>query len=381
MVPKKICLFTAHSPKGGGGAVILNSLIDKLPNIELEWKYVANLPAKGFEKGYLGRGLMGGKLLPDIWNTYLMLSDKNCSIINDITDKLLKVECDVYWIVSHNEGLRIALELKRAQPNKPIHLTIHDDWEGALCARSRRYRFYGKLVRKITISVLNQVNSFDVVSTGMQSYYEKISGKNGVVIHRYLPEIKTIKKDRLNINRDNIKIGHIGSLYKKKDFLYFLKLLKLYGLQKDVSFSIHLWGSKMDFTDVSEDLRTLIYVHEDLPEKEVVEKLKECTFVYAMYPFDENYSIFRKTSLPTKLSSYVLAQIPIFGHAPYDSTLSDFLLTTKTGHLWSNSNVEEGFKIIDMLINKNILSKNWSSARDRYFSEKNLTNLQVVMRI
>src|ERR1700744_6376060 len=102
---------------------------------------------------------MGGRFIKDVLQTRKMLSNGKILLIDNLVQKLIQIECDEYWIVSHNEGIRVAIELARRQ-NRPVHLTVHDDWAGALCARSIRYRFMSGLAKKMTVQVLKAVSSF-----------------------------------------------------------------------------------------------------------------------------------------------------------------------------------------------------------------------------
>jgi hypothetical protein len=91
-----------------------------------------------------------------------------------------------------------------------------------------------------------------------------------------------------------------------------------------------------------------------------------------MYPLNKGLHTFSKTSLPTKLSSYLQAARPIFGHGPADSTLAEFLGTTKLGGMWSVRDKQEGFKALDVIIALNPGHQQWQEARRLYFGEKNL---------
>jgi hypothetical protein len=81
---------------------------------------------------------------------------------------------------------------------------------------------------------------------------------------------------------------------------------------------------------------------------------------------------FSKTSLPTKLSSYLQAARPIFGHGPADSTLAEFLGTTKLGGMWSVRDKQEGFKALEIITGLNPDHQKWQEARRLYFGEKTL---------
>ena len=381
--PIKICLFTAHSPLSGGGSVIIQSLISNLPGFSIVWKYNSAHLDAGYENGYMGPSIMGGKLLKDIWNTWKILSGRESLLINDLVNKLLAEDCDAYWIISHNEGLRIALELANRQSYKPVHLTFHDDWAGALCARSKRYNFLTSLAKKLTGLAIEKVSSFDVISEEMQVYYQKLYKRKGGVCHRYLGSDNLHNSvEIVSEGSEIIKIGHIGSIYDINEFIDFLKLLVEFVRIKQKSFLINMWGSHLKIEDIPVNLRSHVKLHTGEPESLVIPELSRCNFVYSMYPMSIHLRTFGKTSLPTKLTSYLQVGRPIFGQGPSDSTLANFLHKTEIGLIWTNKNIRDGIKILDnillMKVDKSIVKK----ARDNYFGEKNLnTMLEVFSRV
>lgn len=377
---KKICLFTAHSPQTGGGAVILRSLIKHLPEYDIRWKYIAGKPAREYEEGYLGQGIMGGALLDDIKNTWLMLRGKKQERINAIVQNLLDTECDAYWVVSHNEGIRVAIELATLQNKRPVHMTVHDDWSGALSGRSVRYRFMAGMADKITIKAINTVNSVDVISRGMQAYYQQLAGRQSEVCHRYLPP-EALKINATGTgNASQITVGHIGSLYDKQDFVNFLNLLQEFGRAKNKTVSVKMWGyhPKKKDEGFPGHLAPMVTINKDLPEELAIEELVKCDFVYSMYPFSKRLRIFSKTSLPTKLSTYVQCCRPIFAHGPAESTLAAFIQDTGTGVMWTSADKQAGFRLLETVTGSAPGSIDWEGARRQFFGEKNLETLKKV---
>ncbi len=370
---QKICLFTAHSPQTGGGAVILRSLVKHLPEFSIEWKYLALKPANGYEQGYMGNGIMGSSLIKDILGTWQMLTGSRVSKIDEVVNKLLATDCDAYWVVSHNEGLRVAIELSRLQKKRPVHLTVHDDWAGALSARSVRYRFMAGLAKKMTINALQQVSGVDLISRGMQAYYHQLSNRKGEICHRYLPSDSINPSTNPAKSKDGaLNIGHIGSIYDKTDFIRFIQLLQEFEKLKGIKVTVNMWGYHPRKNDIPPEYFDIIKMHKDLPEEKAIPELAKSDFVYSMYPFTKKLAIFGQTSLPTKLTSYVQACRPIFGHGPVDSTLSEFLQNTATGLLWSGSNKAEGLELLEKISRLSPGISNWQKAREDYFGEKNL---------
>jgi hypothetical protein len=107
----------------------------------------------------------------------------------------------------------------------------------------------------------------------------------------------------------------------------------------------------------------------------VIEELQQCRFVYAMYPFAENLAAFVRTSLPTKLSTYVMAQRPILGHAPDESTLTSFLRNTKVGSLWTTLQLADGRQAIADAAAAKPDESSWRRARDAYFGDENAESM------
>lgn len=369
----RICLFTAHSPNIGGGSVIIKSLIKGLPELDINWNYLAESPSIGYEVGFMGPGIMGSSLFKDVYQTFLMLSGRSVNRINEIVKQLLATECDSFWIVSHNEGIRVAIELTRLQNKRPVHLTVHDDWAGALCARSIRYKFMARLADKMTILALTVVTSVDVISKGMRDYYLKISNRKAEICHRYL-ELNSIGSFNhlFPLDESQLVVGHIGSIYKNSDLAEFLSLLANYGKLKGIKVVLNMWGYHASKKDIPDKFKDLIKINDHLSEDKAIIELSKCNFVYSMYPQNAQLQIFGKTSLPTKLTSYVQACRPIFGHGPSDSTLADFLKDTDTGVMWTSNNIEKGLELIEKLRTTRDNKLNWIKARDNYFGPQNL---------
>jgi hypothetical protein len=372
-MPYKICLFTAHSPDIGGGSVIIKSLIENLPEADIRWNYLSDKPSAGYEFGFMGPGIMGSSLFKDVYNTFLMLSDRSVKRIDEIVKKLLAIECDSYWIISHNEGLRVAIELIRLQHTRPVHLTVHDDWAGALCARSFRYKFMAHKANKMTILALTKAISVDVVSRGMQEYYLKISYRKSEICHRYLDLSSIGKYNHLyRIDHSLLVVGHIGSIYDNSDLIGFLSLLATYGKLKGIKAVLNMWGYHAGKKDIPDEFKDLIKINEHLSEDKAIIELTKCNFVYCMYPQISKLRIFSKTSLPTKLTSYVQACRPIFGHGPSDSTLAEFLKNTDTGVMWTSNDLKNGLDLIEELRISSYDKLKWIKARDSYFGSQNL---------
>jgi hypothetical protein len=369
MPEKRICLFTAHSPKSGGGGTILRSLVENMPNVAITWCYTGS-KIGGYEEGHMGAGIMGGNILNDIISTFTMLNGFDNKRITELVDKMLNVPCDIYWIVSHNEGLRVAFELARRQKKRPVHLTVHDDWGGALAAQSVRYRLFGGAADKLTIKTLQAVTSFDVISCGMQKYYKQMSGLNGEICHRFLSEqsinVKSFKGET------KVNIGHIGRLYKKSSLVSLITLLKKFYEPKGITPVVKLWGCHLNSDDLPFPLRNNVCFYPTASEDEVIPQLEACDILYAMYPLEKRLEVFAQTSLPTKLTSYLQAGRPILAHCRQNSTLAKYINATGLGVIWKSDNEKDGMAALEKISSISLTKEDLLNARERYFGDNNL---------
>jgi len=369
MQKQQICLFTAHSPASGGGGTILRSLVANMPSLSVTWCYTGS-KTNGYEEGFLGTGVMGGNILKDIISTFKMLNGFDHAGINHLVNKMLQIPCDAYWIVSHNEGLRIALELAERQTRRPVHLTVHDDWGGALVPQSVRYSLFAAPANRLTIKTLKAVSSFDVISYGMQKYYKDISGMHGEVCHRFL-STQQINVGN-NIDAKTLTVGHIGRLYKKGSLVTLLKLLKKFYEPKGITPIVKLWGCHLNADSLPADLRSNVCFYPTASETDVIPQLANCDMLYAMYPLEKKLKVFAQTSLPTKLTSYLQAGRPILAHCPKDSTLTEFIDSTGLGMLWHSDSEAEGMAALAQMSSVGLTKDGLFKARERYFGESNL---------
>jgi hypothetical protein len=92
----KICLFTAHSPSGGGGGAILRSLVPELAaEYEISWCYVSAQAAAGYESGWLGAPVIGrSNFVVDIAATTALLAGHKSKAWELLLEKMSSLECD-----------------------------------------------------------------------------------------------------------------------------------------------------------------------------------------------------------------------------------------------------------------------------------------------
>jgi len=319
----RIALFTPFSPDIGGGAIQLKSVLPHLGEFDLNWYYLASAKAGSYPGIWLGPQLIGGRLASDLARaTQLLVLGKSLRL----QEVVASMDADLYWIVAMNEGVLVALALTKL--GKAVHLTVHDD-PVSVFRRSSRYRVLSPLMSRWFSRLLQSVKSVDVISSGMRDLYHEKFGIEAAVVYRYVESLPRLR-NRI-IAGDVLRVGHIGIVYHAREFRGFVEALQMHGRKLGVSIKLRKRGRSREFERVQLDYPDMVEDLGNIPESSAIEQLSKCHFLYSMYPCGRRFEVFRKTSQPMKLSTYVQAQRPIFAHAPEDSTLASVVRRYRIG--------------------------------------------------
>jgi hypothetical protein len=265
--------------------------------------------------------MAGGRIWRDLGRSVALWSGVPTRSLRRVLSALRSRGTDKYWVVGANEGIVVARAL--AREGARVHLTIQDDLPDGVFARSQRYRFLPPLVRPTFEATLRQVASVDVTSDGMQSYYRQRLGLSSVVVH---PFVSALPPPTPSHPPDGeLVVGHLGSIYAADDWRSFVRALEAVAKRTNRKPKMIMIGLAPKFRPVAAEFRDTISLIDDLPEPEAVSRLGRCHFLYAMYPFDPRSDVFRRTSLPTKITSYLKCRRPVFAHSPAGSTLLDIV--------------------------------------------------------
>jgi len=377
----RVALFTIDPPDKGATSVIIQSFIPQLSPATIQWFYLSRQRGQYPGATHLGAPLIGrGSVVSDMLSAGRLFTVLGHPFVTGLAKEILAWKPDIVWIVGQNEGLPLARELANLKGPR-LHLTFHDD-PSALCSRSRRYRILLPLASRLTKSLLAKADSVDVVSEGMKKYYESKAAVRGSVIFRYLdPAINSdsIPNDGANTK---IRIGHVGSLYRPDELGHFLRCLKEMEKQGPQRFEF------VNFGVVSRSMKTLerrfpgvIRQMGHLSESEAVAQLQSCDFVYVMYPFSARYKIFRRTSLPLKLSTYFLASRPIFAHCPPDSSLAEVMSRFNLGTMVSSVKPNDLIAGVNQILTFRLIASEVQRAREHYCGYQNVLRLRSALQI
>jgi hypothetical protein len=322
----RIALFTPYSPEIGGGSVQLRSHLAQLPDLNVEWYYLANVPVQGGHRHWLGKPVPPWQFATDLSARCGFLPGSTKPIRN-IVDQL---NADLYWIVAHYEGISVAAELLSL--GKPVHLTVHDE-PLAMLIRSRRFRPLWPLMSINFSRVLRGARSVDVTSTNMRDYFKRKYGVECFALYKYLPQLPVMN---FKLSEESLTVGHIGSLYHPEPFRNFVLACRDFAAKQSRSLKIVRIGDSPEIDKIASENLATFENHGELLEQDALPVLAKCDFVYAMYPAGLRFQGFRRTSLPIKLSTYIQAQRPIFAHTPSDSGLAQLISKFAVGTVCSS---------------------------------------------
>jgi hypothetical protein len=368
----RIALVTPFPPDIGGGSAQLRCHLRDLPDLDVEWNYLATKPSVAAKQKWkwLGERLSFRELIGDLSaRTGLLPGSK--ARVRQVVDQ---IQADLYWVVGHYEGICIAAEL--CDQGKPVHLTIHDDAFGTW-RRSGRYRWFQPLLRATYPKLLRRARSIDVTSWGMRNLYREKYGVNCFSVYLQVPVLPQLSVEP---NGDNLTIGHIGTLYDLEPFRRFLNACKQIAAEEKRRLRVVRIGASPELIDIANENPEIFQSHGDLSEEAAVSLLATCDLLYAMYPAGGKYELFRRTSLPIKLSTYVQAQRPMFAHSPPDSGLARIVGPAGVGCVCSGEDERDIARKIRSVIHVTISHAAFETLRQELMGPEQVRQLGAALR-
>ncbi len=99
-----------------------------------------------------------------------------------------------------------------------------------------------------------------------------------------------------------------------------------------------------------------------------------------MYLPGKRFELFRKASLPVRLSTYLQAQRPVFAHTPADSTLARIVGPFNVGKLRVSNQQYDIEQSTLELLNSPIPPANFESLRQQLMASAQVQQLQAALR-
>src|SRR5207248_1506582 len=146
-------------------------------------------------------------------------------------------------------------------------------------------------------------------------------------------------------------------------FREFVSACKRLAAEDNRSLRIVRIGASPEMDALAAENSDIFESHGDLSEETAIPLLANCDFLYAMYPAQAKYELFRRTSLPIKASTYVQAQRPIFAHTPSDSTLACIVNKYKIGQVCPDQREDQIARDVRKLLDATIPTASYETAR------------------
>jgi hypothetical protein len=374
-----LLLFTDFSPDfGGGGAIILRSLLAPLDLERLLW--VTATPASTRVPTRVVQLSTGSFGNAQRRSSFLDSTLFSRTLAREVLAIARAHSARGIWIVLHGLAVPLAAELVR-QRVLPVHVTVHDDPPFAVALRSRRYLALVPWLEHCLRGALAGATSVDVISEGMRRRYAKRYGARSIVVHRALPG--PVSPSPATNVASGLSIGVLGNTYTYEQLPILATAVARASRELGVPGTITFVGfghAQRLKRDLGRMTKVKILEVGHLDEDQAVQLLQNQFLLYLNYPFGWRNAALRQSSFPTKLSTYVLAARPLLVHAPRDSTLSD--IASFDGYVlpWTSVDPSEGARLLVDAWKAPLLHRSVhveaESVRGRYFDlEENRTRL------
>ncbi len=196
----------------------------------------------------------------------------------------------------------------------------------------------------------------------MRDYFKQKYGVNSLALYRSLAELPEIMFTQA---ANELRIGHIGSLYHPGPFRQFVKACRKYAGELNRPLKIVRIGISPEMDKIAGENPEIFESRGELEESEALPILANCNFLYAMYPDGFRFQGFRRTSLQIKLSTYIQAQRPIFAHTPSDSNMAKIVDQYRVGRVCRSSDVADLRRSIDGIVDMQVTRSQFENAPKR----------------
>ncbi len=358
---RPLVLVTDYPPDtAGGGAVILRSLLGPEDRARIVWVTLA-APADPASAGRDGPVVVRpGVPASPRRSQFLDCTRRAGPLAEGVLNVARRRGARALWVLMHGAGVALGARLTRAGA-LPTHLTVHDDPAFGVALRSRRYVALLPWIERDFAAAMRRATSVDVIGEGMADRYRRRYGVDPVIVHRGLREAVAASPpyDRA---AGGLRVGVLGNTYAYGQLVTLghaiARAAGRLGVPGRLLVVGRSFGERLR-TDLAGRAEVEVEVTGHVDEAEGIARLRRCFLLYLNYPFSPLHRVLRRTSFPTKLSTYALAARPILVHAPGDSSVAG--LDGSGGYVlpWRDDRVEAG---------AGLLSRAWADpAADRSF--------------
>jgi hypothetical protein len=338
---RPLLLWTDFRPDaGGGGAVLLRSLLTPEDGPKVVW--ASPMGAGDRVEGQRTVALMSGSKGRGQRRSLLLDSTIYARALAAETVRVAEAHgARAIWMVLHGAAVPIAAQLVQ-RTSFPVHLTVHDDPGFGIALRSRRYFALTPWIEHELGLALRGARSIDVISEGMRQRYESRFGVRSFVVHRATPG--PIQPSRPYDKARDLRVAQLGNVYDPAQLTVLAEAIarasRILGVPGRLTLIGDGFGGKVRARLAKSGVEIEATGH--IAEADGLRILRDSFALFLSYPFTRRQAVFRRTSFPTKVSSYVFAARPILVHAPADSSLAHLNEHTAYVHPWTTMRADDG---------------------------------------
>ncbi|HLX62135.1 MAG TPA: hypothetical protein VKX17_12715 [Planctomycetota bacterium] len=351
---------------GGGGAVIVRSLLRGLDREGVSWLTLSGRAsldtAKWPEQTRLKSGSAGRK--PGYQSRFKDSFFYSKALAEEVLRIAAERNARGLWVVLHGAALHVAVHLIRSG-KLPLHVSVHDDPPFCTTLRSRKLCLTLPLVERHFAYVLRHARSIDVICASMSARYRERYQVEACVVHRGLESGTDSAAPEFD-KRRGLAIGVLGNTYDDRQMRILARAIVRAAEGLGVAGSLTLLGEgcgerlRREFEG-----RLEIRAEGHIGEDKGIEILKSCFLLYLNYPFSWKCKVFRQTSFPTKLSTYSLCGRPILNHAPLDSSTAALAELRPYFTSWPNESVDDGARLLTEAWKNDVLLRSFHEEGER----------------
>lgn len=343
--PRLLVLAGFPPEKGGGGGVILRSLLQNYPADKIQWFTLTKfrehdiwwrpeVKRKSPTFGFRGMRFPLIKWLYGLGGVHVdsYLAAKSAM---DVADSF---QAEVCWGVLDCH-VTFAIDQFMQKCKLPIHLSVHDD--PFITAKISAYPVDANIVNKVFEQCFINADSRDCISQRMSDSYRNRLNVDSFVLTRGVEINRGEKTADLSAGLKILMGG--DSLCTPPWPNNLLDALKILQETQNIPIEFHAFDKKLGKSG------GFLHVHDMLPEPVFNNLLDTMNIGYAADPLTDLGRKFASTSLPTKVITYIGAGIPFLYHGPEDSTVGDLLKSYKAGIIIESQDscvLANGFKQI-----------------------------------
>ena len=341
---RPLVLVTEYPPDaGGGGAVILRGLLGPGDRAKVVWLSLSKAgadAAPGFLAAELLKSGSAGRRVDGRRSLWLDSTRHAGRVADEIASTARRFHAGALWLVLHGAVVPAAARVAARPGALPYHATVHDDPVGQV-GGSRKYRLLTPWYQRAFAASLKGARSVDTICPGMADRYRDRYGVDSVVVHR--GTVGPVGPSPAYDPARGLRVGIIGSIYDYAMIPALARAVKIAAGRAGTRGAVVVVGRGVG-DRLRDEMGSAVDVEVTghLDEPEAVERLRGCFLLYANYPFAGRHALFRRTSFPTKVSTYALAARPLLVHAPADSSLLGLTVGTPPGYATHWGSLAEG---------------------------------------